>query len=88
MKCLKIREEFYLTHENGQNIVESSLDNFNNSIILGNTAAMLFEYAKTKDLSRNDMLTFLLENTDISTVLALNDLNIFIKLMKENDIFE
>ena len=85
---MKIKDEFYLIKENGQNIVESRLKNLNNSIILGKTAALLFEYTKTGNRSENDMLDFILENTDVSTVLALNDLNIFIKLMKENDIFE
>lgn len=85
---MKIKEEYYIKSENGQNILASRLKNTDNVIILGNTATMLFGLTKEKDCSENEMLDYLLKSTDISTVLALNDLNIFIKLMKENDVFE
>ena len=85
---MKIKDEFFIKSENGQNIVKNKTKNIDNVIVLGNTATMLFGLLKEKDCSQDEMLEFILQNTDISTVLALNDLNVFIKLMKENDIFE
>lgn len=85
---MKIKEEYHIKSENGQNIIACDNKNPENVIVLGNTATLLFHFAKEKDRSETEMLEYLLENTDISTVLALNDLNVFIKLMKENDIFE
>lgn len=85
---MKIRDEFFLKNENGQKIIKSSKKTPDNYIVLGNTAALLFELTKEKDCSRNEMFEYILKNSDISTVLALNDLDIFIKLMKENDMFE
>lgn len=85
---MKIKDEYYIKCENGQNIVKSRTKNIDNVIILGNTAALLFGLLKEKDCSQDEMFEYILQNTDISTVLALNDLNVFIKLMKENDIIE
>ncbi|MBO4468727.1 MAG: hypothetical protein J5766_05440 [Clostridia bacterium] len=85
---MKIKDEFFLKNENGQNIVKSRDGNVANFIVLGNTATLLFELTKERDCSKNEMLDYILNNTDVSTVLALSDLNVFIKLMKENDIFE
>ena len=52
-----------------------------------NLALHLFGGEELAEADR-EMLDYILNNTDVSTVLALSDLNVFIKLMKENDIFE
>lgn len=85
---MKIKDEYFIKSENGQNLVKNKLRNIENVIVLGNTATLLFGLLKEKDCSQDEMLEFILRNTEISTVLALNDLNVFIELMKENDVFE
>lgn len=85
---MKIKEEYSLITENGQNIVVCKNKGFSNSIILSHISAAIFNKLKEKDCSKEELLHFLLDNFDISTVLALSDLDIFIKLMKENDILE
>ncbi|MCQ2451087.1 MAG: hypothetical protein MJ080_03830 [Clostridia bacterium] len=85
---MKIKEKFDLSSENGQYTVVSSDKSFNTYIVLGTIAALLFRKAKEKDCSKEELLTLILKKSDISTVLALSELNSFIKTMKENDIFE
>ena len=41
-----------------------------------------------KDVTKAEMLDGLLKNFNISTVLALGDIDIFIRTMKENGIIE
>ena len=61
---------------------------FNSTIFLTDTAAYLWNLLKNQNVSKEQMLHGLLDNFDISTVLALNDIDIFIKTLKENGILE
>ena len=80
---LKNRNERYIVTYNGT--VSGELDN---SIVLADTAVFLWNLLKEKDVTKTEMLNALIENFDISTVLALGDIDVFVRTMKENGIIE
>jgi len=88
---LKIKSGFELVKRSGQNIVvskngtDSKLDNY---IVLNDTAVFLWNLLKEKDVTKTEMLNAVIENFDISTVLALGDIDVFVRTMKENGIIE
>ena len=87
---MKLKKGFILKRENGQNVVlctDKSI-NFNSSIMLGETTAFLFERLLEKERSKEELLNLLLDNFDVSTVLALNDIDVFIRILKENGVME
>lgn len=87
---MKLKKGFILKRENGQNVVlctDKSI-NFNSSIMLGETNAFLFEKLLEKERSKEELLNLILENYDVSTVLALNDIDVFIRILKENGVLE
>ena len=58
------------------------------SIILADPAVLLWNLLKEKDVTKTEMLNALIENFDISTVLALGNIDVFVRTMKENGIIE
>ncbi|MBO5019268.1 MAG: PqqD family protein [Clostridia bacterium] len=80
---LKKREDRYIVTYNGT--VSGELDN---SIVLADTAVFLWNLLKEKDVTKTEMLNALIENFDISTVLALGNIDVFVRTMKENGIIE
>ena len=87
---MKLKNGFILKRENGQNVIictDKSI-NFNSSIMLGETNAFLFEKLLEKERSKEELLNLILDNFDVSTVLALNDIDIFIRILKENGVIE
>lgn len=88
---MKIKQGFYLKDENNQKIIacDKNLNpNFNSIIILTDTSSHLWNLLRSEDVTKEKMLNSLLENFDISTVLALNDIDVFIRILKENGIIE
>ncbi len=88
---MKIKEGFELVNHSGQNIIVSkgkAVDAPYNAIALTDTAVFLWNLLKEKDVTKTDMLNALIENFDISTVLALGDIDVFVRTMKENGIIE
>ena len=88
---MKIKKEFSLKKENGQSIIicDKNINrNFNSTIVLTDTSAYLWDLLKTQNATKEQMLNGLLNKYDISTVLALNNIDIFIKTLKENGIIE
>lgn len=88
---MKIKLGFSLKEENGQSVIVCDKNinrNFTSSIILTETAAHLWKMLKNQNATKEQMLHGLLQNFDISTVLALNDIDVFIKTLKENGIIE
>ena len=80
---LKKRDNRYVVTYNGT--VSGELDN---SIVLADTAVFLWNFLKENDATKTEMLNALIENFDISTVLALGNIDVFVRTMKENDIIE
>lgn len=80
---LKNKAGRYIVTYNG--VVSGELDN---SIVLADTAVFLWNLLKEKDVTKTEMLNALIENFDISTVLALGNIDVFVRTMKENGIIE
>ena len=80
---LKIVSERYIVTHNG--VASGELDN---SIVLADTAVFLWNFLKENDATKTEMLNALIENFDISTVLALGNIDVFVRTMKENGIIE
>lgn len=88
---MKIKESFVLIRRDGQNFIECTDKNntlFNTSLSLNTSAAFLFRQLKKKPQSKEELLKALLDMFEISTVLALNDIDMFIKILKKNGILE
>lgn len=88
---MKIKQGFELVKRSGQNVVVSKIRDSSrqeNLIILNDTAVFLWNLLKEKDVSKTEMLNAVIENFDISTVLALGDIDVFVRTMKENGIIE
>lgn len=88
---MKIRQGFNLKTENGQTVVVCDKNinrDFNSTIVLTETSAFLWNMIQNENTSKEKMLNGLLDNFDISTVLALNNIDVFIRTLKENGIIE
>ena len=87
---MKLKSGFILKKENGQNVVLCTDKNvrFDSSIMLGTTNAFLFEQLLEGEKTKEQLLNLLLQNFDVSTVLALNDIDIFIRTLKEHGVIE
>lgn len=88
---MKIKEGFELENRSGQKIIvyKGSGDiSFNQTIVLGETTAFLWNYLKGNNATKPQMLNALMEAFDISTVLALGDIDTFVKTLKANGILE
>ncbi len=88
---MKIKQGFSLKKENGQTAVVCDKNinrDFNSTILLTETSVFLWELLEKQNATKEQMLNGLLEKFDISTVLALNDIDVFIKILKENGILE
>ena len=88
---MRIKDGFELVNRSGMYIVERKLDKTDkpfNTITLTETAVFLWNLLKEKDVTKTEMLGALIENFEISTVLALGDIDVFVRTMKENGIIE
>lgn len=88
---MKIKNGFGLKTENGETIVicDKNINrDFNSTIILTDTSIFLWNLLQNKNPTKEQMLNDLLNNFDISAVLALNNIDVFIKTLKENGILE
>ena len=88
---MKIKQGFKLKKENGQTVIvcdKSIHPTFNTTIVLTDTSESLWEMLSGGTVNKEQMLKGLLEKFDISTVLALSNIDVFIKTLKENGIIE
>lgn len=88
---MKIRKGFKLKNISGQQTIVADrriIKNFSNVIVLNETAVFLWELISERNVTKQEMLELLLERFDISTVLALGNIDVFVKTMKENEIIE
>ncbi len=87
---MKIKEFYSLKCIDGQNIIVSNNKNYkmNTSIVLSEISSYLFDLLKENDMNEEEMLYKLLENFEVSSVLALRDINVFVKELKRFDILE
>lgn len=88
---MKIKNGFSLKTENDQTVVlcDKNINrDFNSTIILTDTSVFLWNLLQNGNPTKEQMLNDLLDNFDISVVLALNNIDVFIKTLKENGILE
>lgn len=85
---MRIKDGFSLKNFEGQHTVVSDNGELENTIVLTDTALFLWNLLKEKNVSKTEMLNALLSNFDISTVLALGNIDVFLRTMKENGIIE
>lgn len=88
---MKIRQGFNLKTENGQTVIicDKNINrDFNSTILLTDTSVFLWNLLQNGSPTKEQMLNALLQQFDISTVLALNNIDVFIRTLKENGIIE
>ena len=88
---MKIKQGFSLKTENGQTVIicDKNINrDFNSTIFLTTTSVFLWNLLQNENSTKEQMLNSLLNKFDISTVLALNDIDVFIRTLKENGILE
>lgn len=85
---MRIKKGFRIEDLSGNHTVCSDDPEFTSAIVLNDTALFLWKLLEKKDASKAEMLNSLLENFEISTVLALNDIDVFLRTMKEYGIIE
>lgn len=84
---MKINPDFSLYNEDEQFFIVSKTEDI--KIPLANEHHVaLWNCVSKKECTKEQLLHALLKEFDISTVLALNDIDVFLKLMKENGIIE
>ena len=83
---MHIKDGFTVKNLQGQMTVvaEKGIDN---TIVLTETALFLWKMLENGNPTKSEMLNALLDNFEISTVLALGDIDVFLRTMRENGIF-
>ncbi len=84
---MHIKDGFTVKNLQGQMTVvaEKGIDN---TILLTETALFLWKMLENGNPTKSEMLNALLDNFEISTVLALGDIDVFLRTMRENGIIE
>ncbi len=77
---IKVDGQYVVTSDNGQLIKDT--------IILDEISLFLWNELKQREISKNEMLDLLLAQFEISTVLALGEIDRFVRVLKENGIIE
>lgn len=88
---MRIKDGYKVVNMHGQNTVayeKDGSDKLENTIVLTETAMFLWHMLENGDPTKKDMLNALLDNFEISTVLALGDIDVFLRTMKENGVIE
>lgn len=88
---MKIKKGYKLKLVSGQHTVVADrriIKSFNNLIVLNESAVFLWNLISERNVTKQEMLEALLENFEISTVLALGNIDVFVRTMKENGIIE
>lgn len=88
---MKIKDGFSIKVEDGDVIVVCDKNinrNFNANIQLTDTSTFLWKLLESGVKTKEQMLNALLQEFDISAVLALNNIDVFIRTLKENGIIE
>lgn len=81
---MRIKNSYFIEKSNNTCLIQP----IKKEITLNEIGLFLWENIKEKDLSSSELLNLLLEKFEISTVLALGEIDSFIKTMKEYGILE
>lgn len=87
---MKIKPGYTLKNISGQQTIVASAPAaaLRNTIVLSATSVFLWEQLQAGVTSKEQLLHSLLDHFDISTVLALSDIDIFLKTLRENGVIE
>lgn len=88
---MRIKDGYELKNCSGQYVVvcgNKEKCSLENSIVLTETAVFLWNLLKEREVTKTEMLSALIENFEISTVLALGNIDVFVRTLKENGIIE
>ncbi len=88
---MKIKKGFKLKKISGEYTVVADRrinKTFNSLIVLNDTAVFLWNLVMERNATKQEMLEGLLNNFPISTVLALSNIDVFVRTLKENEIIE
>ena len=91
MYYLKLKQNYELLELNGQlNIAFNGVPTgvILDSVTLGDIALALWNLIKERNVTKAEMLEMLITKFDISTVLALGNIDAFVRILKENGIVE
>lgn len=83
---LRIKNGYKVKEVNGQPTVVGEA--LKETIILDEISLFLWKTLKEKEISKNDMLDLLLNEFEISTVLALGEIDKFVRILKKNNVIE
>lgn len=81
---MKIKSGYDILQKDGQYVVQGP--NIKAEITLDEISLFLWNKLKDKEFSKNEVLDLLLEKFEISTVLALGEIDKFVRILKENGI--
>lgn len=84
---MRLKEGFELINRQNQFGVVSK-NNPQKFIPLSEIAVFLWKLIEEKQATKSDMLQEVLNNFDISTVLALGEIDLFLRMMREDEIIE
>lgn len=85
---MKIKGEYEIKNISDQYVIVRNGTEIENNITLGETSIFLWNMLKEHNVSKAEMLEALLTHFDISTVLALGDIDIFVRTLKEYRMIE
>lgn len=85
---MKIKNSYSLISKNGGFIICLNDKPLEKTIVLTKIGAFLWGVLEKENLNTSQLLDLVLTNFEISTVLALGEIDTFIKQIKENNIFE
>lgn len=83
---MKIKSGCSIIQVDGQYLVQGP--NIKAVITLDEISLFLWNELKDKEFSKNELLDLLLQKFEISTVLALGEIDKFVRVLKENGIIE
>lgn len=89
MLLLKIKEGYSLLEIDGYMTVCDQENNpFNNIVLFDEISVFIWNIIKEKQIYKSALLDAVLNSFEISTVLALGEIDKFVRTLKENGILE
>lgn len=84
---MRINSGFDIVNVDGHYVIKGE-KSLNQTIILDEISLFLWNNLKDKEFTKNEMLELLLNKFEISTVLALGEIDKFVRILRENEIIE
>lgn len=85
---MRIKSGYEAENISGQYVVTYNGQQLKNDIVLIESSLFLWNLVKGRDVNKTEMLEALLANFEISTVLALGDIDTFVRTLKEYGVLE